>query len=330
MQNLTWSDDPPTENRSYREILTAIVKRFARLAGMTAALNVARKVPRLSIDSNGNVLDYDIHDPLGTITLLIDQHEVLYGEIARTLAQRAARPLATATDDKLLREAGLYVSPTILTRILLVHDHILFREGLISLLEAQPDIRVVGQAGSMSEAIALTTTLMPHLVLINITLPDGVGIEAIRAIRAGSPEVKVIVFTLDEDEEQLFEIIRAGAIGVLPRHTHAAELIKTLQGVMRGEAGISGITARRILDEFARLPPRHEGEATTLTSREIEVLRELVDGASNQEIARRLVISENTVKNHVRNVLVKLHLHSRRQAADYARRHGLTSNSPNS
>ena len=325
MQNLTPLDDPSTEEVSYRELLTSIVKRFARLAGMTAALNVARKVPQLSIDNNGNVLDYDIHNPLGIITLLIDQYEVLYGEVARTLARQAAKPLAAVTDDKLLREAGLSDSPTIPIRILLVHDNTLFREGLVSLLEAQPDVRVVGQAGAMCEAIALTRTVLPHLVLMNMTLPDGTGIEATRAILAETPEIKVIVFTLHEDEEQLFEIIRAGAIGVLSTHIHAAELIKTLQGVMRGEAGISGITARRILDEFARLPPHLADEPATLTSREVQVLRELVSGASNQEIARRLVISENTVKNHVRNVLVKLHFHSRRQAADYARRHGLTS-----
>ena len=308
--------------------MTSIVKRFARLAGMPAALNVACKVPRLTVDDDGNVLDYDSHDPLGTITLLIDYHEILYGEIARTLAQQATGPLAAVTDDKLLQELGLSESKSVPIQILLVDDHVLFREGLVSLLDAQPDMKVVGQAGSMHDAIALNRTVLPDLVLMNMTLPDGTVAEATRAILAETPETKIVVLTLHEAEDQLFEAIRAGAIGYLSKHVRAAELFKTLQGVMRGEAGISGTTARRILDEFARLSPPSPDESATLTSREVEVLRELANGASNQEIAKRLVISENTVKNHVRNVLVKLHIHSRREAADYARRHGLASHHP--
>jgi len=324
MRNLTRPVDPSTEEISYREILTSIVKRFARLAGMTAALNVVRKIPGLSVDDEGNVLDYDTHDPLGTITLLIDQHEVLYGQSGRVLAQQAARPLATITGDKLLQGLGLSESPTIPMRLLLVDNHVLFREGLESLLGAQPDVRVVGQAGTMREAIALTRTVLPDLVLMNVPLPDSTGVDATRALLAVVPDIKIVIFAMHDDEEQLFEIIRAGAIGYLSWHVRSVELFGILQGVMRGEAGISGITARRILDEFARLPSYQADESATLTSREIQVLRELVSDASNQEIAKRLVISENTVKNHVRNVLVKLHFHSRRQAAEYARRHGLT------
>ena len=328
MRNLSESEGLSAEVVSYREILTAIVKRFARLAGIPAALNVARKVPRLTVDDDGNVLDYNTHDALGTITLLIDQYEVLYGEIARTLVRQAAQPLATITDNKLLREVGLSDDPTIPMRVLLVDDHVLFREALVSLLEAQPDLKVVGQADSMHDAIALTGKVLPDLVLMNITLPDGTGAEATRAILAERPETKIVVLTLYEEDDQLFEAIRAGAIGYLSKHVRAAELFKTLQGVMRGEAGISGTTARRILDEFARLSPPHSDEAAPLTSREVEVLRELANGASNQAIAERLVISENTVKNHVRNILVKLHFHSRREAANYARRHGLSSIPP--
>jgi DNA-binding NarL/FixJ family response regulator len=304
------------------------VKRFARLAGLPAALNVARKVPRLTVDEDGNVLDYNARDPLGTITFLIDQYEVLYGEIARTLVRQAAQPLAAVTDNKLLREAGLSDNPTIPIRVLLVDDHVLFREALVSLLEAQPDLKVVGQADSMRDAVALTENVLPDLVLMNITLPDGTGAEAIRAVLAERPETKIVVLTLSEEDDQLFEAIRAGAIGYLSKHAHLAMLFKTLQGVVRGEAGISGLTARRILEEFARLSPTHSDEGATLTSREVEVLRELANGASNQMIAKRLVISENTVKNHVRNILVKLHFHSRREAANYARRHGISSNPP--
>jgi two-component system nitrate/nitrite response regulator NarL len=328
MKSLTGSEDLSVEGASFREIITATVKRFARLAGIPTALRMARKVPRLTLDDEGNVLDYDTQDPLGTITLLIDQFEVLYGEIARTLVRQAAQPLAAVTDNKLLREVGLSGEPTIPVRILLVDDLVLFREGLVSLLEARPDLKVVGQAGSMHEAMALTGKMLPDLVLMNITLPDGTGAEAIRAILAERPETKIVVLTLHEEDDELFEAIRAGAVGYLSKQVCAAELFKTLQGVMRGEAGISGTTALRILDEFARLSPSRSDEAATLTSREVEVLRELVNGASNQAIAERLVISENTVKNHVRNILVKLHFHSRREAADYARRHGLASIPP--
>jgi DNA-binding NarL/FixJ family response regulator len=199
---------------------------------------------------------------------------------------------------------------------------------LVSLLAAHPDVEVVGQAGSVREAISLARTLLPQLVLMNMMLPDGTGAEATRAIRVEVPEARIVILSRQEDPEQLFEAIRAGAIGYLSKSVRADELFKTLQGVMRGEAGISGTTARRILDEFAHLSDPHPDEEVTLTSREIEVLRELADGASNHEIAKRLVISENTVKNHVRNVLVKLHFHSRREAAEYARRHGLTSHHP--
>ncbi len=317
------------EGDSFREIITAIVKRFARLAGPSTALRIARKVPGLTLDDHGNVLDYDTQDPLGTITLLIDHYEVLYGEAARTLVRQAAQPLAV-TDTKLLREVGLFDEPVVPMQILLVDDHVLFREGLVSLLEGQPDLKVVGQAGSIHEAVALTRKIVPDLVLMNITLPDGPGADAIRAILAERPQTKIVVLTVQEEDDELFEAIRAGAVGYLSKQVCAVELFKTLQGVLRGEAGISGTTARRILDEFARLPPHRSDQTAILTSREIEVLRELMNGASNQAIAKRLVISENTVKNHVRNILVKLHFHSRREAADYARRRGITSSPPSS
>jgi DNA-binding NarL/FixJ family response regulator len=140
-----------------------------------------------------------------------------------------------------------------------------------------------------------------------------------------APGTKIVILTVHEEEERLFEAIRAGAIGYLFKSMRAVELIETLKGVMRGETGLRGSMARRVLDEFARLSPAHPNEAVTLTMREIEVLGELASGLSNQAIAQRLVISENTVKNHIRNVLVKLDFHSRREAAEYARRHGFTS-----
>ena len=325
MQSLNRLENSPDGVASFREIINAIVQRFARLAGIPMALRVARKVPGLTLDDEGNVLDYDAQDPLGTITLLIDQYEGLYGEIARTLVRQAAQPLAAITDNKLLREAGLSDEATIPMRVLLVDDHVLFREALVGLLGTQPDLKVVGQAESIHDAVALSGKILPDLVLMNIKLPDGTGAEAIQAVLTERPEVKIVVLTLSEEDDHLFEAIRAGAIGYLSKRAPVAMLFNTLRGVMRGEAGISGATARRIVDEFARLSPARSEEETPLTSREVEVLRELANGASNQVIAERLVISENTVKNHVRNILLKLHFHSRHEAADYARRHGLKS-----
>lgn len=328
MLSLTASELLSAEGVSDLEILTSIVKRFVRLAGVPAALHVARKIPGLSVDDDGNVLGYNTHDLLNTITLLIDEYEALYGEIAHTLARQTTQPLAVVTDDKFLREAGLSESQTSPIRILLVDDHHLFREGLVSLLDAQPDVKVVGQAGTIQDAIALARAVLPHLVLMDMNLPDGTGVEATYAILAQAPETRIVVLTVNEDEDRLFEAIRAGAVGYLSKNVRSVELIETIRGVMQGEAGISGTTARRILNAFVHLSPPHPDEAATLTTREVEVLRELANGASNQEIARRLVISENTVKNHVRNVLVKLHFHSRHEAADYARRRGLTSYRP--
>jgi len=327
MQSLNRSKDSSDEAASFQEIITAIVRRFARLAGMPTALRLARKAPGLILDDDGNVLDYDIQDPLGTITLLIDQYEGLYGEIARTLVRQATLPFAAVSDNKLLREAGLADDTSILVRVLLVDDHVLFREALVSLLETQPNLQVVGQADSIRDAITLTGKVLPDLVLMNITLPDGTGAEATQAILAERPEIKIVVLTLSEEDDHLFDAIRAGAIGYLSKQAPASVLFRTLQGVMRGEAGISGTTALRIMDEFARLSPTRSEKGAPLTLREAEVLRELANGASNQGIAERLVISENTVKNHVRNILLKLHFHSRREAADYARRHGLVSSS---
>jgi len=308
---------------SYPHLIAAIIKRFARLAGVPAALTAAQRVPRLTLDGDGNVLDYDTQDPLGTITALIVQYEATYGATAQMLAKQATRPLFAASDTGLLPDIVLTGSATTPLRILLVDDHVLFRDGLVSLLGAQSDMEIVGEADSISEAIALIETAMPHLVLMSMNLPDGGGVEAIRVVLAQAPETKIVALTVEESEELLFDAIRAGAIGYLAKKARAIDLLASLRGIARGEAGISRTTARRLVDEFAKLSAIRPNEGITLTLREIEVLRELAGGASNQDIAARLVISENTVKNHVRNLLVKLHLHSRHEAAQYARRRGL-------
>ena len=212
-------------------------------------------------------------------------------------------------------------------KVLIVDDHILFREGLVSLLDSQPDITVIGEAGCVQEAIAIARELEPDLILMDFGLPDGTGLDATQAILAERPDSKIVFLTVHEQDDRLFAAIRSGAKGYLLKNVPVSKLLDYLRGVERGEAAISPAMTNQILEEFARGGAARDpgpDELGELTSRELEVLRELATGASNQEIAERLVISENTVKVHVRNVLAKLDLRNRREAASYARRHGLT------
>jgi DNA-binding NarL/FixJ family response regulator len=169
------------------------------------------------------------------------------------------------------------------------------------------------------------------VVVMDIMLPDGTGLEATLSILAERPATKIVFLTVHDDDDNLFAAIRAGGVGFLSKDIGIAELVSKLRGVMRGEAAITPTIARHILEEFSRLPPAPaiQPETVELTDREIEIVRALARGASNREIAERLVITENTVKNHVQNVLLKLHLHSRRDVVDYARRHGLMLSSGN-
>lgn len=205
-------------------------------------------------------------------------------------------------------------------KILIVDDHILFREGLLSLLNGQSDTQVVGQAGSVQEATVLATELRPDLVLMDFGLPDGTGLDATRAILAIRPETKIVFLTMHEDDERLFEAIRTGAKGYLLKNVHVNTLLAFLRGVNRGEAALTPTMTSRVLHEFARLtdPPKQgSAEFESLSTRELQVLKQMKNGATNREIAEQLFISENTVKNHVRNILAKLGLHNRRQAANY-------------
>ncbi|MCX6045655.1 MAG: response regulator transcription factor [Chloroflexi bacterium] len=205
-------------------------------------------------------------------------------------------------------------------RILIVDDHILFREGLVGLLNGQPDTHVIGQAGSVQEATALAHELQPDLVLMDFGLPDGTGLDATKAILAIRPETKIVFLTMHEDDERLFEAIRTGAKGYLLKNVHATTLLTFLRGVDRGEAALTPTMTSKLLNEFARLtePPKQgSSEFEALSTRELQVLKQLKKGATNREIAEQLFISENTVKNHVRNILTKLGLQNRRQAANY-------------
>jgi RNA polymerase sigma factor (sigma-70 family) len=211
-------------------------------------------------------------------------------------------------------------------RVLLVDDHTLFRKGLASLLSTQDDIKVVGEASNGHEAVEKARSLMPDLILMDIWMPKCNGLEATKLIKGEMPYVKIVILTISDDDYCLFEAIKAGAQGYLLKNLEPSELFSLIRGVIRGEAPISRSLAARILDEFARNFKKDENLrklAPGLTNREKEVLKLLVEGKSNKEIANHLEISENTVKNHLRNIMEKLHLQNRVQLAVYALKKGI-------
>lgn len=205
-------------------------------------------------------------------------------------------------------------------RILLVDDHVLFRRGLASLLSGKDDIEVVGEASSGLEAIERARELMPDVVLMDVRMPGLSGIEATRRLKEEMPYVRIVILTVSEDEEDLFGALKGGAQGYLLKNLDPDDLITCLHQVQRGEAPIAPPMATKILREFSA-PPAQAGPA--ITPRERQVLELVARGDANKEIARCLQISENTVKNHLRNILEKLHLQNRVQAAMYALREGL-------
>lgn len=213
-------------------------------------------------------------------------------------------------------------------KLLVVDDHVLFREGLVSLINRQEDLQVVGEAGSVEEAIYLAAELQPDMVLMDFNLPDGTGLDATRSIIQMLPEVKIVFLTIYDDDERLISAIRLGAKGYLLKNIPVANLLSALRGMLRGEAALSRVMTSRILEEFshtARGTANHGSHSPVdlLTGREIEVLRAMAGNASNREIAEQLFISENTVRNHVHNILEKLKVTSRREAINVARRYGV-------
>ena len=209
-------------------------------------------------------------------------------------------------------------------KILVVDDHILFREGLVSLLSNYPDFSVVGEAGTVSEAIKKTMELNPDLVLLDISLPDGSGIDALIDILAYRSDIKVVMLTIYERDDLLLASIRNGAVGYLLKNIPTSKLLMTLRGLANGEAALSRTMTARVVEEYQRIGRTSEfgdNNLNILTMRELEVLQLLGIGATNQDIADRLVLSENTVKVHVHNILEKLKLRNRREAAQYVRRY---------
>jgi len=218
-------------------------------------------------------------------------------------------------------------------RVLLVDDHVLFRKGISSMMKNRADIEIAGEANDGLEALEKARELMPDVILMDIDMPGHNGLEATRLIKQEMPYVKIIMLTVSDDERDLFAAIKNGAQGYLLKNLEPSELFDMLAGAARGEAAITRAMAAKILSEFGRQASR-EAESTVqshgLTQREVEVLQLVAKGASNREIANQLAIAENTVKNHLRNILDKLHLENRVQAATYAFREGLVQkNEPN-
>lgn len=205
-------------------------------------------------------------------------------------------------------------------RLLLVDDHALFREGLAGLFAYEDDFVVVGEAGDAATAVAQTATLRPDIVLMDVDMPGEDGIATTRRLKSEFPDVTVVMLTVHDATDKLLEAIKAGAQGYLVKNIRSTELLEQLRGLKRGEAAITRRMAARILEEFQRgqaTVESREESSHDLTARELEVLELVADRLSNKEIATRLVISEHTVKNHLKNILSKLHLRSRRQAAEY-------------
>ncbi|MCK6585207.1 MAG: response regulator transcription factor [Anaerolineales bacterium] len=201
-------------------------------------------------------------------------------------------------------------------KILLVDDHKLFLDALASLINSQPDFSVIGTAGSVQEAIHKAGILRPDIVLMDFFLGDGTGLDATEAILKVYPSTNIVFLTVHEDDDRLFEAIRYGAKGYLLKSTPATEMLANLRGLGQGLVAINPKLTARIVEEFAQLSPRWEIDPEVLaklTPRQQEILRELLKGATNRQIAARLVISEQTVKNHVSHILDVLHLKNRRE-----------------
>ncbi|MEE9199274.1 MAG: response regulator transcription factor [Dehalococcoidia bacterium] len=198
-------------------------------------------------------------------------------------------------------------------RVLLVDDHPVFREGLAALLSTQKDFQVAGEAGDGEEAVSLARNLHPDLVLMDVRMPGGGGLEATRRIKAEQPSVRVVMLTVSEDEEDLFEAVKAGAQGYILKNLASPDVLGLVRKAADGEAAFTPALASKALlalGDRARL-----GHPEQLSQRERDVLEQLVKGHSNAAIADTLGLSEATVRFHLRNILSKLHAHSRTEAA---------------
>ncbi|MGI8538031.1 MAG: response regulator [Mycobacteriales bacterium] len=220
--------------------------------------------------------------------------------------------------------AGLVGEPI---RVLVVDDHALFRRGLQMVLEQEPDIEVVGEASDGAEAVTSAVETLPDIVLMDVRMPKRGGIDACTAIHETVPSAKIIMLTISDEEADLYEAIKAGAMGYLLKEISIEEVASAIRAVHGGQSLISPSMASKLLTEFATMikktDDRQQVPTPRLTDREMEVLKLVAKGMNNRDLAKHLFISENTVKNHIRNILEKLQLHSRMEAVVYAVREKL-------
>lgn len=207
--------------------------------------------------------------------------------------------------------------------IVIIDDHAVVRKGVRAFLEAQPDLAVLGDAGSGEEGVALAAEMIPDVVLMDLVMPQMDGVEATRRLKQVSPRSQVIVLTSYHEDEHIFPAIQAGALSYLLKDVGPHELANAVRKAAVGEAVLHPRVAARVIREIHGASRDPHNPFTDLSERELEVLRVIADGLSNEEIAERLVISEKTVKSHVSNILSKLHVADRTQAAVYAWRSGI-------
>lgn len=211
-------------------------------------------------------------------------------------------------------------------KIFITDHHVLFREGLVSLLEKQPGIEVVGVAGSAGETLDKVKQLRPDIILLDAELPDIDGFEIVHSILQIYADAKVVILGINETDDQVVSALRCGAKGYILKNTSLSHLMASIHALQRGEIALTRAMTGRVLDRFVRLLGSNEKslpELATLTSREMDVLRLLASGATNRMIAEQLFITENTVKVHIHNILDKLHVKNRREAAQLARKYHL-------
>jgi two-component system, NarL family, response regulator LiaR len=202
--------------------------------------------------------------------------------------------------------------------LLIADDHAVLRDSLMALMETKPDIQVVGQAANGAEAIEKTKSLSPDVVLLDLVMPHMDGLKAITEIHKFSPSTRILVLTSFSEDDKVFTAIREGALGYLLKDATAEELLGAIRAVYRGESSLAPVIARKVLQEFSQPKPAADTE-DALTERELDVLKCLAQGHSNQQIASQLSLSERTVHSHVSSILHKLHVRNRTQAALYAK-----------
>lgn len=211
-------------------------------------------------------------------------------------------------------------------KLLLVDDQSLYREGLRTILSTHPDLLIIGEAGNGMEAIQMTSELHPQVILMDLRMPKMNGVEATRRIRGANPDSQIIVLTTFDDDEDVFDALRAGAVGYLLKDVPSEKLVEAIRAAARGESFLQPSIAAKVVAEFSRLSPRPTVEMAAserLSERECEVLSQLAQGKSNKEIGSALSLAEGTVKNHMSNILNKLGVLDRTQAALKAKEMGL-------